>query len=90
MPLDPDQKEDARFALRRYLASRPAAAVSVDMMQHHLRLKGIEASEAEIVDELTYWEGLSPAQVRRIRLPHSAGKAWQITSEGRLAEQRGE
>lgn len=90
MPLDQAEKEDLRFALRRYLASRPSAAVSLDMMQHHLRVKGIEAAETDIRDELTYWEGLTPPQVKRIRVPHSAAKAWQITSEGLLAEQRGD
>ncbi len=88
--LDPELREEIRHAVRRYLAARPRAACSLDMIQHGLRLKGIQATESDLEDELTYWTDLTPAQVRLVRAPHASAKTWQITPEGRLAHDRGE
>lgn len=88
--LDTEIAEEIRHAVRRYLASRPSAACSMDMIQHGLRLKGLDASESAIEDELTYWIGLDPAQVQLVRPKHGSAKTWQITSAGRVAHDRGE
>ena len=91
MPMtDQEAQDELRFALRRYLAARPTAACTLDMIVHGLRTKGVGASAHSMEEELAYWEGTEPPQVKLIKLPHSATKAWQITSAGRLAHDRGE
>lgn len=88
--LSAEEREEIRHAVRRYLVGRPRAACSMDMIQHGLRIKGVEASEAVIEDELSYWMGLQPPQVQLIRPAHGSAKTWQITSAGRVAHDRGE
>lgn len=91
MPLsDQEAQDELRFALRRYLAARPTAAVTLDMIIHALRTKGIGADAQSMEEELTYWTDTDPPQVKLVRPPHAIGKAWQITSAGRLAHDRGE
>lgn len=83
-------KTELRFALRRYLAARPTAAMQMPEIAHAMAHKGFDALTAEIEAELTYWVKLPVPQVELVRPPHSAVKAWQITSAGRLADERGE
>jgi hypothetical protein len=64
--------------------------VTLDMIIHGLRTKGIGADAQTIEAELTYWTGLEPPQVKLVRQAHAIGRAWQITSAGRLAHDRGE
>lgn len=90
MPLDPDQQDELRFALRRYLAARSTAAVGLDMIRHAMRLKGMKATDDEIEAELLYWTQTAPPQVQVIYPEHSSAKNWQITNAGRLADQRNE
>jgi hypothetical protein len=91
MPLsDQEATDELRFALRRYLAARPAAACTLEMIAHDLRRKGVGADSQTMAEELTYWINTEPPQVKQVNLPHSAFKAWQITSAGRLAHDRGE
>lgn len=92
MPVtDQESREELRYALRRYLAARPTAALSLDMIRHGLAAKGVAADDASILDQLAYWNGTEPVQVKMIK-PHKHGqaKAWQITSAGVLAEESGE
>jgi len=91
MPLsDAEAREELRYAIRRYLAARPTAALMLDMIVHGLRTKGIGAMQDQIFEQLIYWTNTEPAQVKIVRAPHSAIKAFQITSAGILAEERGE
>jgi hypothetical protein len=87
---DQEARDELRFALRRYLAARPTAACTLEMISHDLRRKGVGADSQTMEEELAYWEGTEPAQVKKLKLPHSAFDAWQITSAGRLAHDRGE
>ena len=91
MPLDQDTRDELRYALRRYLSARPTAALSLDMIRHGLLAKGLDVNEADILDALTFWAGLSPAQVKVVKPhKHAQTKAWQITSDGVLAQESGE
>ncbi len=81
---------ELRFALRRYLAARPQAALTLDMIRHAMRHKGLDATDQQIKDELTYWVNLAQPHVTKVKAAHSAIEAWQITSEGRLADERGD
>lgn len=91
MPLsDAEAKEELRYAVRRYLTARPTAAPTLDMIAHGLRAKGIGASQAEIFEQLTYWTGTDPQQVKIVKPKHGSTKGFQITSAGVLAEERGE
>lgn len=91
MPMtDQEAQDELRFALRRYLAARPTAACTLDMIVHGLRLKGVGASAQTMEEELTYWAGTEPPQVKLVRAPHATAKAWQITSAGRHAHDIGE
>lgn len=92
MPLtDLEAREELRYAVRRYLAARPTAALTLDMIAHGLRGKGIGADSSDMLTELIYWTGTEPPHVKVI-LPHAHGttRAFQITSAGRLADERGE
>ncbi len=89
-PTDTEHAEEIRFAVRRYLAGRPQAAVTLDMIQNALSMKGLDSTEADTKAALAYWTSTEPQQVREHRLPHSALKAWQITAAGTLAHSRGE
>ncbi len=88
--MDAPTATDLRFALRRYLASRPSAAMQFSEIAHAMQRKGFDATRAEILDELTYWLRLPEPHVSLVPVPHSSEDAWQITSVGRLADERGE
>ena len=88
--LTPEDQTELRFALRRYLAARPVAALTLDVLRHAMLTKGFDASNEDIRAELTYWNLLPEPQILRTRIPHSTEYAYQITSTGRLADARGE
>ncbi len=88
--MDQADREELRFALRRYLAARPTAACTLDMLRHALALKGYRATDDIVAEELAYWTGTDPAQVKEVRPEHGSQLGWQITSHGRLAESRGQ
>lgn len=88
--LTPEDQIELRFALRRYLAARPVAALTLDVLRHAMITKGLDATDAEIRAELTYWHLLPDPHVLRLPVPHSTEYAYQITSTGRLADARGE
>jgi hypothetical protein len=88
--LSTEQQTELRYAVRRYLAARPTAALALDTIRHALIHKGHEATPEDVVAELTYWVLLPTPHVTRHRLPHSTEWTWQITSIGRLADANGE
>ena len=91
MPLtDQEAREELRYAVRRYLAARPTAALTLDMIMHGLRAKGCGADSASILEQCIYWTGTTPPQAKIVRPEHGSTKAFQITSAGVLADERGE
>lgn len=91
MPLsDAEAREELRYAVRRYLAARPTAALTLDMITHGLRAKGVGADQDSIFEQLTYWAELPLPQIKTVRPEHGSTKAFQITSAGVLADERGE
>lgn len=91
MPLsDAEAREELRYAVRRYLAARPTAALTLDMITHGLRAKGVGADQASILEQAVYWTNTEPPQVKVILPRHGSTKAFQITSAGVLADERGE
>jgi hypothetical protein len=91
MPLtDQEAREELRYAVRRYLAARPTAALTLDMITHGLRAKGCGADQKEVFAQCLYWTGTQPAQVKVVQPEHGSTKAFQITSAGIVADERGE
>jgi hypothetical protein len=86
-----EAKDELRYALRRYLAARPTAALTTDMLIHGLAAKGLEVTEPQLLEALTFWGGATPPQVVKVfPRKHSSFHGWQITTDGILAEERGE
>ncbi|WP_397379728.1 hypothetical protein [Prosthecobacter sp.] len=91
MPLtDQEAREELRYAVRRYLAARPQAALTLDMIRHGLRLKGINVEEADLSAALTFWMNDTPAQVMGHKRKHSSIESYQISTAGIVADERGE
>lgn len=88
--MDSEDREELRYTLRRHLASRPTAALTLDMLRHAMHMKGLKASDEDIKNELTYWTGTEPQQVKTVLPEHGSTIGYQITSAGRLAVDRGQ
>lgn len=87
---DPADLEELRYAVRRYLAARPLAACTLEMIVHGLRRTGLTAQPKEVEAQLAYWTGTEPPQLKCHVVKHGSSKSWQITSAGTVADERGE
>lgn len=87
---DAEANEELRYAVRRYLAARPMAAVPLDTILPGLRAKGFNVHVSKVLPQLMYWVRTEPPQVQIVRPRHGSSQAFQITSAGVLAEERGE
>lgn len=82
-------REEIRYAVRRYLAARPTAAMTMDVIAASLRARGLPVSQTDVEQALAFWMDTEPAQVKSIRPdPHSVTCGYQITTAGVLAEER--
>jgi len=80
--------EDARYNVRRLLASRPTASLTVEGIRHGLARWGETATDDEITAACVFLMGLSPAQVMGQIDPLGSTTRYQITSAGVLAFER--
>lgn len=81
--------DEIRYEVRRFLASRPTAAVTAESVVHGLKRLGHEITPEEALTALTYLEGLGTPQVKKNRSSLNT-HTWQITSAGVVAYENNE
>lgn len=87
MPTDP---ETLRFELRRLLAGRHPAALSLDAARANLRRWGHSTTPEEVESAAAFLAGMDPPQIEITRAPLGATQYLTATTHGVLAHERGE
>lgn len=81
------EAEDIRYAVRNYLAARPAVSQSADTIYRGVR-RETECSAEQVKDALTFLTSAEQVQMTFSGL--GSTRYYQITAKGTLAYERGE
>jgi hypothetical protein len=85
------RKEEARRLSLAYLAERLALSFQTGAIVRGVnRENGGDYTEREIEDALAFLAGATPPLIKETTRKLAVSKAWQATSEGVLAHERGE
>lgn len=83
-----ERNEECRRAVRHYLAARPGIALTAEAIQRGLSRHGWDIPEVK--SALHFFVGLKPAQVDAEHEPLGSTLYYQITTDGILADERGQ